>query len=335
MRFIDQVDIRVSSGKGGDGHVSFRREKYIPLGGPDGGHGGSGGNILIRADAGMNTLVHYRGVKRYYAQDGAPGESSGRYGKAGEDLILKVPVGTLIHLREGSRVMVDLVENHQEALLARGGRGGLGNTHFKSSTNQSPRYAQKGGEGVELGLHMELKLLADLALVGLPNAGKSTLISTISSARPKVADYPFTTLTPNLGVVKMDDQQSFVVADIPGLVEKAHQGKGLGIKFLKHIERTKALVHLVDISWCLEIYEAFEQYVAIREELSQYGHELENKKELICLTKIDAITDEEMAKYQQFFEQKLNKKVLPISAVSGKNMKMLKNLMLKMVQTTH
>ena len=280
MRFVDQVDIQVSSGRGGDGLVSFRREKYIAMGGPDGGHGGSGGHIFIRADEGMNTLVNYRGVKRYCAEDGASGESSGSHGKSGEDLVLKVPVGTLIRFREGDRVMADLVENNQEVLIARGGRGGLGNTYFKSSTNQAPRYAQKGGESVELGLHMELKLIADLALVGLPNAGKSTLISTISSARPKVADYPFTTLTPHLGVVKMDDQQSFVVADIPGLVEKAHMGKGLGIKFLKHIERTKALVHLVDISWCLETYEAFEQYVAIREELSQYGHKLKNKKSL-------------------------------------------------------
>ena len=331
MRFIDQVDIQVSSGKGGDGRVSFRREKYIAMGGPDGGHGGSGGHIFIRANEGMNTLVNYRGVKRYCAEEGSPGEGSGSHGKSGEDLVLKVPVGTLIRSQEGNRVMADLVENNQEVLIVRGGRGGLGNIHFKSSTNQAPRYAQKGGEAVELELHMELKLIADLALVGLPNAGKSTLISTISSARPKVADYPFTTLTPHLGVVKMDDQQSFVVADIPGLVEKAHIGKGLGIKFLKHIERTKALIHLVDISWCLETYEAFEQYVAIREELSQYGHKLENKKELICLTKIDAITDEERDKYQKFFEQQLNKKVLPISAVSGKNIGMLKNLMLKMV----
>ena len=334
MKFIDEVDIHISSGKGGDGSISFRREKFVPRGGPDGGNGGNGGNVLIQSYAGLNTLVSYRGIKNYRAQDGVAGAGSQKDGRAGKDMILKVPVGTLIRSRETNQVIADLVEEGQAVLIAQGGRGGLGNIHFKSSTNRTPRYAQKGAPAVGLELHMELKLIADVALVGLPNAGKSTLISTISSARPKVADYPFTTLEPSLGVVKIDDQ-SFVVADIPGLIEKAHVGKGLGIKFLKHIERTKVLVHLVDISWCLEEYEAWEQYAIIREELSQYGQQLKNKEELVCLTKIDALTNQEVIKYQQFFEQQLNKKVLPISAVSGKNIKMLKNSMFKMAQIIH
>ena len=329
MRFIDEVDICIASGKGGDGRSSFRREKFIPKGGPDGGDGGRGGSVFIEAHAGQNTLVHYRGGKNYYAQDGDSGAGSQRNGKTGQDLVLKVPVGTMIRSREDDQVIADLTENGQRVLVARGGQGGRGNWSFKSSTNQTPRYAQRGGKGAEFKLHMELKLLADLALIGMPNAGKSTLISTISFARPKVADYPFTTLGPHLGVVTVGEQ-SLVLADIPGLVEKASQGRGLGIKFLKHIERTKALVHLVDISWCLEEYQAFEHYVTIREELSRYGKHLQDKQELICLTKIDALTDEKIEQYQQYFARQLQKKVLPISAVSGRNIDMLKRLMLKM-----
>ena len=334
MKFIDEVDICVSSGKGGDGCISFRREKFTAKGGPDGGDGGMGGSVHAEAHRRVNTLVHYRGIKNYLAQDGASGAGRQKNGKAGQDLVLKVPVGTTIRFQEGHQVIADLLEDGQKILIARGGRGGRGNLSFKSSTNQTPRYSQEGVPRTQLKLHLELKLLADLALVGMPNAGKSTLISAISSARPKIADYPFTTLEPHLGVVKMGEQ-SLVVADVPGLVEMASQGRGLGTKFLKHIERTQALIHLVDISWCLEEYEAFEQYVTIREELAKYGRELDQKRELICLTKVDAITDEEIIKYQQYFVRQLKKKVLPISAVSGKNINILKSLMMKMIQVAH
>jgi GTP-binding protein len=236
-------------------------------------------------------------------------------------------VGTIIRNAETNDILADLSEKGQKVLIAEGGQGGLGNMNFKSSTNQAPKYAQEGKPGVTLELELELKLLADLALIGLPNAGKSTCISTISAAKPKIADYPFTTLTPNLGVVEIDENNSFVVADIPGLIEDAADGKGLGIRFLKHIERTKAFVHLIDISWCLDEFEAFEQYVVIRSELEKYDSELLNKREIVCLTKIDAMTEEEIEKYKQFFEEQLDRKVLPISAVSGYNIEPLKHLM--------
>ena len=330
MKFIDEVDIHIKSGNGGHGQVSFRREKFVPRGGPDGGHGGAGGDVLIEATQAMNTLAHYRGAKNHWGEDGTGGQGCLRNGRAGKPLVLKVPVGTVVCAKTSGEVVADLREHGQRILVARGGRGGLGNSFFKSSTNRSPHYGQKGNLGVELFLHLELKLLADLALVGRPNAGKSTLLSVLSSARPKVADYPFTTLEPQLGMLQMGDR-SLTLADIPGLVEMAHQGRGLGVKFLRHIERTRALVHLVDISWCEEPYDAFEQYVAICEELTRYGEVLGGKRELVCLTKIDALNSDQVLGYQDFFQQQLAKKVLPISAVSGKNITALKNLMLKMV----
>ena len=330
MRFIDEVKITVISGHGGPGAVTFRREKSIPFGGPDGGDGGSGGSVYFIADEGVNTLIDFRGKKVFKAEDGEPGAGRQLNGKSGEDQILKVPVGTIIRDADTGAVIADLTAHDQKVLIAEGGNGGRGNLNFKSSTNQAPRIAQPGLPGVELNIELELKLLADLALVGLPNAGKSTLISAISAARPKIADYPFTTLEPNLGVVSFGER-SFVVADIPGLIEDASEGKGLGIKFLKHIERTKALVHLVDVSWCLDEYEAFEQYVTVRTELEKYSENLAYKRELVCLTKIDAMTEEEIAKFQNFFEEQLDKKVLPISGVSGRNIDNLKALMIKCI----
>lgn len=332
MRFIDEVKITIISGRGGNGCTSFRREKFVPFGGPDGGDGGGGGNVYVQADEGMNTLVNFRGKKIYRAQDGGAGAGRQMHGAYGEDLIIPVPIGTLIRNSETGEVIADLTEHGQKILLAEGGRGGLGNVNFKTSTNQAPRYSQEGKEGEELEIELELKLLADIALVGLPNAGKSTLISVISAARPKIADYPFTTLEPNLGVVSLGEE-SFVVADIPGLIEDASEGKGLGIKFLKHIERTKAFVHLVDCSWCLNEFEAFEQYVTVRDELMKYNEEMANKKEIICLTKIDAMSDEEIQKFQNFFEEQLDKKVLAISAVSGRSIDKLKELMLKVLKS--
>ncbi|MEX0798063.1 MAG: GTPase ObgE [Bacteriovoracaceae bacterium] len=328
MKFIDEVKIEVSSGKGGNGVVHFRREKFVAHGGPDGGNGGRGGNIFIEGDENINTLMNYRGKKRYEAPDGENGAGSQMDGAAGKDLALKVPVGTLVYHQETGELLFDIVSHGQKELIAQGGRGGLGNAFFKTSTNQAPRFAQEGEAGVDLPLKFELKLIAYIALIGLPNAGKSTLIATISAAKPKIADYPFTTLTPNLGVVKVDED-SLVVADIPGLIEKASEGKGLGIQFLKHIERTSALVHLVDCSMLLEPYEALDEYSTVRNELLKFKQDLAQKPEIICLTKIDAMTEEEIAKFQNFMQDTLDKKVLPISSVSGLNLDLLKRLMLK------
>lgn len=330
MRFIDEVRITVGSGHGGPGAVTFRREKHVPFGGPDGGDGGRGGSVIFIADEGINTLIDFRGKKVFKAEDGHPGAGRQLNGPDGADQILKVPVGTIIRNAETGAIIADLKVHNEQVVIAEGGNGGRGNVNFKSSVNQAPRIAQPGLPGVELVLDLELKLLADLALVGLPNAGKSTLISAISAARPKIADYPFTTLEPNLGVVTLGER-SFVVADIPGLIEDASIGKGLGTKFLKHIERTSALVHLVDVSWCLDEYEAFEQYVTVRTELEKYSEDLAYKRELICLTKIDAMTEEEIKKFQDFFEEQLDKKVLPISGVSGRNIDQLKSLMVKCI----
>jgi GTP-binding protein len=330
MRFIDEVRITVVSGHGGPGAVTFRREKSIPFGGPDGGDGGCGGSVIAVADEGINTLINFRGKKVFAAEDGQGGAGRQLNGKDGADYILLVPVGTIIRNADTGAVIADLNMHEQKVVIAEGGNGGRGNINFKSATNQAPRIAQPGLEGEELNLDLELKLIADLALVGLPNAGKSTLISAISAARPKIADYPFTTLQPNLGVVTLGER-SFVVADIPGLIEDASEGKGLGIKFLKHIERTSALVHLVDVSWCLDEFEAYEQYIVVRNEITKYSENLANKREIVCLTKIDAMTEEEIEKFQTFFEAQLDRKVLPISGVSGRNIDSLKALMIKCI----
>ena len=331
MKFIDEVHIEIFSGNGGSGSVSFRREKFIPFGGPDGGNGGKGGNVYIEGDENINTLMNYRGVKKYRAEDGDNGHGRQKDGKSGDDITLKVPVGTLVINEETNVLIADISEHKQKILLAEGGRGGLGNMFFKSSTNQAPKFAQEGTPGQHLQLKLELKLIADIALIGLPNAGKSTLISSISAAKPKVADYPFTTLEPNLGVVSIDDQ-TFVVADIPGLIEDASEGKGLGIKFLKHIERTGAFVHLVDCSMLLDQYEALESYQTVRTELLKFNEDFANKKEIICLTKTDAMTEEEIKKFQDFMEETLDKKVLAISSVSGEKLDFLKRLMLKTLE---
>jgi GTP-binding protein len=328
MKFIDEVDIEVVSGEGGKGFVGYRREKYVPLGGPDGGDGGEGGHVYFLGDENLNTLLHFRGLKTFRADEGGNGAGSNMQGACGTDMILKVPVGTLIYEKETGNLLCDITEHGQMFKAAEGGRGGKGNAHFKSSTNQAPRFAQNGEPGTSLLIHLELKLLADIALIGLPNAGKSTLISAISAARPKIADYPFTTLEPNLGVVQLGEK-TLVVTDIPGLIEGAAEGKGLGVKFLKHIERTSALVHLVDCSMFLEEFEAIEAYSTIRTELEKFNPELLNKKEIVCLTKIDAMTEEEIEKFRSSMELQLDRRVLPISGVSGRNIDLLKQLMLR------
>jgi GTPase len=328
MKFIDEVDIEVISGDGGKGFVGYRREKYVPLGGPDGGDGGEGGNACFIGDENYNTLMHFRGLKTFRAEEGGNGAGSNMQGACGQDMVLKVPVGTLIYHRETGDLLCDITEHGQVFKAAEGGRGGKGNAHFKTSTNQAPRFAQNGEPGTAIPIHLELKLLADIALIGLPNAGKSTLISAISSAKPKIADYPFTTLEPNLGVVAIGEK-TIVVTDIPGLIEGAAEGKGLGIKFLKHIERTSALVHLIDCSMFIDEYEAIEAYTTVRNELEKFNPALLNKIEIVCLTKIDAMTEEEIEKFRSSMEVSLDRKVLPISGVSGRNIDILKQLMLK------
>ncbi len=286
MKFIDQVNVYVEAGHGGRGCVSFRREKYIPRGGPDGGDGGRGGHVIFRAEENINTLLDIKYQKQYIAEKGQHGMGKERHGKQGKDTVISVPPGTLIKDEETGEVLSDLTEAGQEYVAAEGGRGGMGNTHFKSSRHQAPKFAQPGEPGTERTLVLELKLLADVGLIGLPNAGKSTLISVVSSARPKIADYPFTTLIPNLGVVKYGDYKSYVIADIPGLIEGAHRGTGLGFQFLRHVERTSILLHLVDISEMAD-GDPVENYEKIRKELELFSPELIMKPQAVAGTKGD------------------------------------------------
>jgi GTPase len=286
MQFVDYVKIYVKAGDGGRGCVSFRREKFVPKGGPDGGDGGRGGHVVLRASSELNTLLDLRYKKEYKADRGEHGKGSNKHGRNAEDMVIPVPVGTVVKDEDSGEILADLDDDKAEATIARAGRGGLGNSNFATATRQAPKFAQPGEEGEEKRLVLELKLLADVGLIGLPNAGKSTLISVISSARPKIADYPFTTLVPNLGVVKYRDRKSFVVADIPGLIEGAHQGAGLGFQFLRHVERTTMLLHLVDVSDITpgDPVEAFEK---INKELVLYSPELINKPMAVVGTKLD------------------------------------------------
>jgi len=293
--FVDEVDILVESGAGGAGCMSFRREKFVPRGGPDGGDGGKGGSVYAVASPHINTLISYRFNREFHARRGGHGQGANRTGRNADDLELEVPVGTLIYEKsadpgESAILIGDLVEAGQRVLLAQGGIGGRGNARFVSSTNRAPRRFEEGTPGETKQLQLHLKLLADVGLVGFPNAGKSTLISRISAARPKIADYPFTTLTPNLGVVSLTDNRSFVVADVPGLIEGAHEGKGLGDRFLKHLDRTKVLVHLVDVSGASG-RDPIEDFETIRRELSRFSHELASKPQIVAAAKIDAVSD--------------------------------------------
>jgi GTPase len=294
MKFVDQAIIQVKSGKGGDGCLSFRREKFVPMGGPDGGDGGAGGSVLLEADSNLNTLVDFRHQRTFKAHNGEGGAGNQRSGKQGEDLIIKVPVGTIVFDLESGEQLYDLNHPGEKVCLAEGGRGGLGNVHFKSSTNRSPRKTIPGGAGQSLKLRLELKLLADVGLLGLPNAGKSTFIRAVSKARPKVADYPFTTLHPSLGVVSIDLDKSFVVADIPGLIEGASSGAGLGIDFLKHLARTSILLHLVDISG-FDGTDPLESIKIITNEIEQFSPELSKKERWLVFNKIDLLPDKELA----------------------------------------
>jgi GTP-binding protein len=293
MKFVDEANIVVIAGNGGNGSASFRREKYIPFGGPDGGDGGRGGSVLLEGDSGLNTLVDFRHMRKYKAQNGQHGSSRNKTGRSGENVVIRVPLGTVVTHSETGERAGDVTDHGQQLLVAKGGRGGLGNVHFKSSTNRSPRQTVPGSPGDTFDLHLELKVLADVGLLGFPNAGKSTLISTVSAARPKVADYPFTTLYPNLGVVRIDVDRSFVIADIPGLIEGAAEGTGLGIQFLKHLQRTRLLLHLVDLAPLMLDVDPVEQVRQLQKELRNFDPGLMDKPRWLVFTKADLLPPEE------------------------------------------
>ena len=301
MKFFDEARIEVIAGDGGNGAATFRREKFIPFGGPDGGDGGRGGSVYLVADRNINTLVDYRFTRTYHAENGEKGGSRDCYGKAGEDITLRMPVGTVVRHRESGELMADLDEDGKRVLIARGGKGGLGNIHFKSSTNRAPRQKTPGEPGERFELALELKVLADVGLLGMPNAGKSTFIRAVSAAKPKVADYPFTTLAPNLGVVRTDQGRSFVIADIPGLIEGAAEGAGLGHRFLRHLQRTHLLLHLVDLAPFDPDTDPVHEARAIVEELRKYDESLFLKPRWLLLNKLDLIPEDERKERVQAF----------------------------------
>ena len=295
MKFIDEAIITVQSGDGGSGCVSFRREKYVPKGGPDGGDGGKGGDVILVASAGRRTLYPFRFRREFAAERGAGGQGRQKTGHSGQDLVIELPPGTIVRDADTGDIVKDFSVAGESFIIARGGRGGKGNTHFKSSTHRTPRFAQPGGPGELKRLQLELKLLADVGIVGLPNAGKSTLISVVSSARPKIADYPFTTLVPNLGVVKAGNHEPFVMADIPGLIEGAHAGTGLGIRFLRHVERTRLLVHLIDAGG-IDPENPLEAFDTVNREMALYSPALARKPQVVALNKLDLTGTEERAR---------------------------------------
>jgi len=326
MMFIDEAKIRVKAGDGGNGCMAFRREKFIPRGGPSGGDGGRGGDIWMESSERHNTLVHFRFNPEYKAERGRHGEGSKKTGRDGEGVVLKVPVGTIVYDEDTGEIVHDFSRPDERVVIARGGRGGRGNAQFATPTHQAPREHEDGRPGEERNFRLELKLLADVGLVGYPNVGKSTLISRISAARPKVADYPFTTLEPNLGVVLAGDkgrEESFVVADIPGLIEGAHTGSGLGTQFLRHIERTRLLVHMVDVSDSSGRPDVVKDVEVIRGELASFGAELEKKPTLMVASKIDVANPEKLKKLKQWATRK-KLRVYPISAVTGEGIEKLK-----------
>ena len=321
--FIDRAQIWVKAGDGGHGCVSFRRERSIPKGGPDGGDGGNGGNVYFQAVGNLDTLLDFAGKHNWQAQNGQPGSGNNKHGANGEDLIIKVPPGTLIYDSDLDMLLKDMNEVGLNVCVCRGGKGGKGNKAFATSTNQTPRYAEPGKKGQERNITLELKLIADVGLVGMPNAGKSTLISRCSAARPKIADYPFTTIEPVLGIVELSDFRRFVMADIPGLIEGASKGAGLGHDFLKHIERTTILVHILDIM-PMDGSDSAENYKAIRNELEQYSKALAQKQEIIVANKIDLDPDGKIVKVLQ---KKLPQPIHPISAVTGSGIKELTEML--------
>ena len=314
--FTDYAKIIIKSGDGGNGAVSFRREKYVAAGGPDGGDGGRGGSIYFIVDPDSNTLVDFRFKKKFKAENGKNGEGARRYGKSGEDLYVKVPIGTLIKDAETGKIIADLSHKGQKELILPGGRGGNGNSHFATSTRQAPRFSQDGEKGIEKEVILELKLLADVGLIGFPNVGKSTFLSKTTSATPKIADYHFTTLEPNLGVVKNDYGESFVIADIPGIIEGASNGTGLGLQFLRHIERTRLLLHVIDVSG-IEGRNPVDDFKTINEELKSYSEKLSKRKQIIVANKIDSMQDENLYNDLEKLAKENNIEIFKISAVTG------------------
>lgn len=327
---VDTGRIYVKGGDGGDGAASFRREKYIPYGGPDGGDGGDGGHVFMRASNTRNTLYEFRHKKRFLAEDGKNGSGSNMAGKAGKDTVILVPVGTLVYEAETGEVITDLNKPGETVVLARGGKGGRGNARFASPTNQAPKAAEKGEPGEELFVRLELKILADVALIGFPNVGKSTLISLISNARPKIANYHFTTLSPNLGVVMASEFLGYIVADVPGLVKGAHKGVGLGHNFLRHIERCKALVHLLDVAQ-IEERDFIQDYTDIRHELEAYETKLAEKPEIIVANKSDLLSEELLRERLELFREETGKEIMAISAATGKGIEELKRAIWKLI----
>ncbi len=332
--FIDYAKIRIKAGNGGDGAVSFRREKFVPKGGPDGGDGGRGGNVVALGDSNVNTLLDYRYSKSFKAGNGKPGSGARKSGPAGEDVILRFPLGTEIYVVEDEkrRKLADVTEAGEEIILAKGGHGGKGNSNFATPTNQAPRHATPGGHTHELDLELVLKLMADVGLVGFPNAGKSTLLSVLSAARPKIADYEFTTLEPMLGVVRVSDYQSFVMADIPGIIEGAHLGKGLGHQFLRHIQRTSILLFLIDIA----TLDPLEAYRTLRAELYLYDSFMDKKPHLIVISKTDTLPEEELPprlnEITKAFRKEFKEQILAVSSVGNANLDELKYTLYKLLQ---
>ena len=316
MKFLDQAKIFVKAGDGGNGIASFRREKFIEYGGPNGGDGGDGGSVILKAVNGLNTLIDFRFAQHFKSENGDKGGSNNKTGHGGKDLYLRVPLGTQVYAEDKKTLIYDFTKENEEFVLAKGGKGGVGNTKFKSSTNRAPRKFTKGKSGEEISVWLELKIIADVGLIGFPNAGKSSFLTTSTKARPKIADYPFTTLKPNLGVVQFDDKE-IVMADIPGLIEGAHKGIGLGDKFLKHVERCKSLLHIIDINED----DLINKYKIIREELSQYSEKLTKKKEIVVFNKIDLLTEEEKNNKIKEFKKFYKKKFFQISILKKQNIK--------------
>ena len=319
MKFLDQVKIYIKAGNGGDGSPSFRREKFIEYGGPDGGDGGNGGSIILKAERSLNTLIDYRYQQHHKAKRGDNGSGQNRTGKSGDDLILKVPLGTQVFEEDNKTLIFDFIKVEEEFVAAAGGKGGLGNTRFKSSTNRAPRKFTKGTPGEEFTIWLQLKTIADIGIIGLPNAGKSSLLAAITNANPKIANYEFTTLNPNLGVASYDDKE-FTIADIPGLVEGAHKGTGLGIQFLKHIERCKSLLHMIDITG----EDIKNNYKKVKSELRNYSSKLSKKKELIILNKIDLIDKNEVKKIIKDFSKNTKSEVVSMSTFEKKSISKIK-----------
>ncbi len=326
MKFLDQVKIYIKAGNGGDGSPSFRREKFIEFGGPDGGDGGKGGSVILKAEQNLNTLIDFRYQQHHKAKRGENGAGQNRTGKSGEDLILKVPLGTQVFEEDNKTLIYDFTKISEEFIAAAGGKGGLGNTRFKSSTNRAPRKFTKGTQGEEFTIWLQLKTIADIGIIGLPNAGKSSLLASVTNANPKIANYQFTTLNPNLGVASYDDKE-ITIADIPGLVEGAHKGTGLGIQFLKHIERCKSLLHLIDIT-SEDLKKSYQQ---VKNELKKYSNKLTKKKELIVLNKIDLIDEKEVNHIINDFKKNTKSEVVVVSTFNKSSVSKIKSKLLKYV----